>query len=437
MMTSASNYIPNIPDNEKKRIVVAGGGFAGLKLIRKLIGKNYQIVLLDKNNFHQFQPLLYQVATAGLEPSATSFPVRKVLQKQPDLHFRIAELKSIDPEKQEVTSTTGKLRYDYLVLAMGARMNFYGQDDIMKHALWMKSASDAIWIRNTILENFEEALLKTDEKEIEKFINISIVGAGPTGVELAGALAEMKRYIFPKDYPELDLSKMRIALYEMAPKVLPPMSSFASEKAKKALEKLGVEVHLDTGVKSYDGVTIKLSDDTTMETKTLIWAAGVKGTPVEGIPDDLITKGNRIMVDEFNRVKGFDDIFALGDLASMETDDYPKGHPQLAQPAIQQAKQLARNIVRMDEGKKPEPFKYVDKGSLATIGRNKAVADLPWAKFSGFPAWVLWSFVHLFTIMGVKNKLIIFVNWLWNYMNYDQSLRLLIRPKNPENAEVD
>lgn len=429
---STSKYIPNIHDNEKKRIVVAGGGFAGLKLIRKLIGKDYQIVLLDKNNFHQFQPLLYQVATAGLEPSATSFPVRKVLRNHADLHFRIAELKALNSEDNEVTTTAGNLRYDYLVLAMGARMNFYGQDDIMKHALWMKSASDAIWIRNTILEHFEEALLKTEETETEKFMNISIVGAGPTGVELAGALAEMKHYIFPKDYPELDLSKMRIALFEMAPRILPGMSEHASAKARKALEKLGVEVHTDTSVKSYDGETIRLSDDTTMHSKTLIWAAGVKGVPVEGIPEELVTKGNRIRVDRFNRVKGFDDIFAIGDICSMETGNFPDGHPQLAQPAIQQARRLAKNILRIDQDKKPESFEYSDKGSLATIGRNKAVADLPWAKFSGFPAWVLWSFVHLFSIMGVRNKIVIFLNWVWNYMSYDQSLRLLIRPKNPK-----
>ena len=431
-MSTTSRYIPNIPENEKKRIVVAGGGFAGLKLIRKLIGKDYQIILLDKNNFHQFQPLLYQVATAGLEPSATSFPVRKVLRNHADLHFRIAELKKIDTEKKEVSTTSGKLRFDYLVLAMGARMNFYGQDDIMTHALWMKSASDAIWIRNTILDHFEEALLKTEETEMEKFMNISIVGAGPTGVELAGALAEMKRYIFPKDYPELDLSKMRIALFEMTPRILPGMSEHASAKARKALEKLGVEVHTDTSVKSYNGETIHLSDDSTMHTKTLIWAAGVKGTPIEGIPEDLITKGSRIRVDRYNRVKGSDDIFAIGDICSMETGDFPDGHPQLAQPAIQQARRLAVNILRIDEGKKPKPFEYTDKGSLATIGRNKAVADLPWANFSGFPAWVLWSFVHLFSIMGVRNKVVIFLNWVWNYMSYDQSLRLLIRPRNPK-----
>lgn len=427
MMNQA--FIPNIPRMKNKRILIAGAGFAGLKLARKLMGKGFQIILIDKNNFHQFQPLLYQVATAGLEPSAISFPLRKVFQKANDVHFRIADLVKVDTQNNEAITNIGRLKYDYLVLSMGANTNFFGQHEIEHFALSMKSASDAILIRNSILEHFEQALLETDPKKIEEYLNIILVGGGPTGVELAGALAEMRKYIFPKDYPELDLSKMRIAIYEAAPRVLANMSEQASGRALKYLQKLGVEVHLNTRVQRYNGSCARLSDGSTISSKTVIWSAGIKANSIEGFSPENFGRGSRILVDRQSRVNGHKNVFALGDISLMETPDYPDGHPQMAQVAIQQARTLARNILKSKKGKKEEDFEYFDKGSLATIGRNLAVADLPFGKLHGFIAWILWSFVHLFIIMGVKNRLLIFFNWSWNYFTYDQSLRLLIKPQ--------
>jgi NADH dehydrogenase len=425
---SQKNYIPNIPETAKKRVVVIGGGFAGLKFIQKSLCQHYQLVLLDKNNYHQFQPLLYQVATAGLEPSAISFPLRKVLQKEENIHYRLAEVLRIFPEEQEISTSIGFLKYDFLVLATGADTNFFGQAEMEQNALSMKSASDAILIRNTILENFERALLQTPE-EMAKYLNIAIVGGGPTGVELAGALAEMKKYIFPKDYPEIDLKKMRIVLYEGSPNLLAALSGHSSKLSRHYLEKMGVEVHTNMRVTGYDGNTAILSDGTSFETKTLIWAAGIKPNVLNGLPKEILGRGGRVLVDRENRVKGFDNIFALGDLSLMETPKYPNGHPQVAQTAIQQAALLAKNLKRLAIGKPLKKFEYINKGSMATVGRNRAVADLPGFKLRGFVAWVLWSFVHLFTIMGVKNRLFIFLNWSWNYFTYDQSLRLLIKPK--------
>lgn len=422
-------YIPNIPNTKKKRVVIVGGGFAGLKFIQKSLCAHYQLVLLDKNNYHQFQPLLYQVATAGLEPSAISFPLRKVLQKGKNIHYRLAEVQQIFPKEQEISTTIGFLKYDFLVLATGADTNFFGQAEIEQNALAMKSASDAILIRNTILENFEKALLQTSSAEMEKYLNIALVGGGPTGVELAGALAEMKKYIFPKDYPEIDLEKMRIVLYEGSPNLLAALSAHSSKLSLTYLKKMGVEVHTNIRVTGYNGSIATLSDGTSFETKTLIWAAGIKPNVLNGLPKESLGRGGRVLVERENRVKGFKNIFALGDLALMETPKYPNGHPQVAQTAIQQAGLLAKNLKRLATGKILLPFEFTNKGSLATVGRNRAVADLPGLKLRGFVAWVLWSFVHLFTIMGVKNRMFVFLNWSWNYFTYDQSLRLLIKPK--------
>jgi NADH dehydrogenase len=393
--------------------------------------KNFQIVLLDKNNFHQFQPLLYQVATAGLEPSAISFPLRKILQKEQHIHFRIADVQAVNSEVKEIETDIGALKYDYLVLAMGASTNFYGQKNIEQTALSMKSAADAILIRNTILENFEIALLQETPEKAAQYLNIVLVGGGPTGVELAGAVAEMKKYIFPKDYPELDMSKMRIVLYQGSGSLLAGMSSKASVRATRYLKNLGVEVNLDTRVLDYDGGCLKLSDGTTISSKTVIWAAGVIANQIDGISISSMDTRQRIMVDRQNSIYGHHDIFAIGDLSLMKTAKYPHGHPQVAQVAIQQAKTLAGNLIRHSRNTSPKSkdFEYRDKGALATIGRNLAVADLPFVKLSGFLAWILWSFVHLFMIVGVKNRILIFLNWSWNYFTYDQSLRLLIRHK--------
>ncbi|NOY49358.1 MAG: NAD(P)/FAD-dependent oxidoreductase [Chlorobi bacterium] len=422
-------YIANIPETDKKRVVIVGGGFAGIKVMRKVNSDGFQTVLIDKNNFHQFQPLLYQVATAGLEPSTISFPVRKILQNEKDVHFRIAEILEVHADEKEISTTIGSLKYDHLILAIGANTNFFGQENIMRYSLSMKTASDAILIRNTILENFEKALLETDDEKISQYMNIVLVGGGPTGVELAGALAEMKKYIFPKDYPELDLSKMRIVVYEASPRILAGMSDHASRKALSYLRKLGVEVYTDTSVEDYDGNMIKLSDKSSLSSKTLIWAAGIKANPVTGLKKENFGRGNRMKVDRFNRLLGYKHIYALGDVCIMESPKYPNGQPQVAQVAIQQASNLANNLHRLKAGKTPREFEYKNKGSMATIGRNLAVADLPFAKLKGFFAWVLWSFVHLFMIIGVKNRLSIFINWSWNYLTYDQSLRVLIKPK--------
>ncbi|HMQ60124.1 MAG TPA: NAD(P)/FAD-dependent oxidoreductase [Flavilitoribacter sp.] len=425
--------IANIPDNGKQRVVIAGGGFAGLKLARALKKSRFQVVLLDKNNYHQFQPLFYQVATAGLEPSAISFPLRKVFQEQPDIHFRVATLDRVDTEKQVIRTDIGSLHYDYLVLALGATTNYFGNDNIRQNAVPMKSLTEAIDLRNTILSNFELALNETDADTRHSLLNIVIVGGGPTGVELAGALAEMKKYILPKDYPELDFNQMKISLLEASDKVLNGYSEASSRKAKAYLEKLDVEVRLKAMVKDYDGSQVTLEGADPLETHTLIWAAGVKANSVPGMPEEAAGRGGRLAVNEFTQVKGFDNIFAIGDMALMTTDKkYPNGHPQVAQVAMQQAALLGKNL----NSEKKKAFRYVDKGSLATVGRNLAVADLPGLRFQGFFAWVLWLFVHLMAILGVKNRLFVFINWAWSYFTYDQSLRLLINPKRKSSAQL-
>ena len=421
--------IAGIPENGKKRVVIIGGGFAGLKLAKSLKKSDFQIVLIDKNNYHQFQPLFYQVATAGLEPSAISFPLRKAFQNQQHIHFRIAALEKVDAENQAIQTDIGRLTYDYLVLAIGADTNYFGNQNIKRHATPMKSLGEAINLRNTILTNFEKALNETDEKVVDSLLNFVIVGGGPTGTELAGALAEMKNYILPKDYPELDFSRMKIYLLEAASKVLNGYSDASSVKGKKYLKKLGVKVMTDTFVKDYDGKSVLLADDKTLETDTLIWAAGIKGNPVHGLGTDIIGRGGRLKVDAYNTVENHPNIFAIGDIALMTTEKYENGHPQVAQVAIQQADLLAKNLKRTIKGQPLKAFKYLDKGSLATVGRNLAVADLPFVSFQGFAAWVLWLFVHLMAILGVKNRLFVFINWAWSYLTYDQSLRLLIKPK--------
>lgn len=422
-------YIAGIPENDKKRVVIIGGGFAGLKLAKSLKKSDLQIVLIDKNNYHQFQPLFYQVATAGLEPSAISFPLRKAIQNQKQIHFRIASLDRVQAEKNEIVTDIGALHYDYLVLAIGADTNYFGNKNIQQHAIPMKSLGEAINLRNVILTNFEKALNETDQAKVESLLNFVIVGGGPTGTELAGALAEMKKYILPKDYPELDFSQMNIHLLEATGKVLNGYSDISSKKGKTYLEKLGVKVLTDTFVKDYDGKKVQLASGETLATDTLIWAAGVKGNPVHGLGTTIVGRGGRLQVDKHSLVQNQTNIYAIGDLAIMNTDSYENGHPQVAQVAIQQASLLAKNLIRQEKGQTLKEFKYIDKGSLATVGRNLAIADLPFFSFQGFAAWVLWLFVHLMAILGVKNRLFVFINWAWSYFTYDQSLRLLIKPK--------
>jgi NADH dehydrogenase len=419
----------NLPETNQKRIVIIGGGFGGLKLARKLSNTNYQVVLIDKNNYHQFQPLFYQVATAGLEPSSISFPFRKIFQKSENVLIRVAEIIRIVPEKNQLESNIGIINYDYLVIAIGADTNFFGNKQIMQHAIPMKSVGEALTLRNTILQNYEDAVLVDDDAERQGLMNVVVVGGGPTGVEVSGTLAEMKNLVLPKDYPELDFKMMQVYLLEGSPKVLGAFSEQASLKAKEYLLKLGVNLKCNARVKDYDGKIISLEDGSVIRTNTLVWAAGIIGNKLEGLNEQIIGKGNRIEVDRYNKVTGYTNIYAIGDVAIMKEDAYPNGHPQVAQVAIQQGDLLATNFHSMAAGKTLKPFIYKDLGSMATIGRNKAVADLGKIKFQGFFAWMVWMFVHLMSIVGIKNRVVIFINWAWNYITFDQSLRLILKAK--------
>jgi NADH dehydrogenase len=419
----------NITETNKKRIVIIGGGFGGLQIARNLSDSNYQVVLIDKNNYHQFQPLFYQVATAGLEPSTISFPFRKIFQNKKNVHIRVAEVSKIDALNNQLETSIGIVNYHYLVIAIGADTNFFGNKKLMELSYPMKSVSEALTLRNRILENYEKALTETDREKRKTLMNIVVVGGGPTGVEISGTLAEMKKTILPKDYPELDFKMMQVYLLEGSPKVLNVMSQNASEKALKYLTDLGVNVFLNSRVQDYDGENVFLEGGKAIPTNTLVWAAGVTGNRLEGLDPKVIGRGNRIMVDRKNKVEGTSNIFAIGDIAYMTEEKFPGGHPQVAQVAIQQAKTLAKNFKSMDEQKALTEFSYKDLGSMATVGRNKAVADFPKWKFGGFFAWLIWMFIHLMSIVGGKNRLFAFINWAWSYITFDQSLRLIMKPK--------
>jgi len=424
----------NLPETKKPRIVIIGAGFAGLNFARRLSNKDYQTVIIDRNNFHQFQPLLYQVAMSGIEPSSIAFPLRKLFRHKEDVHIRVAELLSVHPAEQHIITSEGLVNYDILVLAIGAATNFYGNAEIEQKAYPLKSVADALLLRNVILSDLEKALTIREDDVRKSYMDIVIVGGGPTGVEMSGSLAEMKHYILPKDYPELNAAEMEIYLIEGTNELLSVMSDQASEKSKQYLEKMGVHVITNTRVMNYDGQVISLNDGKKLYSRKVIWAAGVTGVKIQGLPDAVYTKGNRILTNTFNQVSGFTDIYAIGDNAYMEEGDY-KGHPQVAQPAIQEARCLALNLNAKAKGKPLKPFHYKDLGSLATIGRNKAVADLPFIKTQGFIAWVLWLIVHLKSILGVKNQIFVLFNWVWSYVTLDQSLRIIVKHKRSKNSE--
>ncbi len=420
----------NIPDATQPRIVIVGGGFAGLNLADKMSKMNYQVVLIDKNNFHQFQPLFYQVAMAGLEPSSILFPLRKLFQKRKNVFIRVTTVTKVDTNKKRVHTLLGGLDYDHLVIAIGADTNFFGNEQIARKAFPMKTVGEALTLRNQILYDYERAITTTDYEERQGLIDIVIVGGGPTGVEVAGALAEMKKYILPKDYTELNCEEIDIYLVQGGDCLLKGMSPEASQKAEDFLKSLGVIIKLNSRVEDFDGKYVHIKGGEKIQANKVIWAAGIKGNTIKGLPEDSIVWGKRIQVDRENRVAGLEEVYAVGDIAYMEEPAYPKGHPQVAQVAIQQAKNLANNFKLKSKGKPAKPFEYNNLGSMATIGRNRAVVDLPRFKFQGFFAWVVWLFVHLFSLIGMKNRLFVFINWVWNYFTYDQSLRLIIRPKN-------
>ncbi|MFN8166763.1 MAG: NAD(P)/FAD-dependent oxidoreductase [Bacteroidia bacterium] len=406
----------------KKKIIVIGGGFAGIQFIKKIDETLFDVLLIDKINHHQFQPLYYQVATSQLEPASISFPLRNIFKSKKNLQIRLAEVLSIDSINNKIETTIGEFFYDKLVIAIGCTTNFFGNDEIRSHAFTLKTTYDAINIRNHILQTFEN-IISAEGSEKEGLLNLTIVGAGPTGVELAGAFAEIKNNILPKDYPDIDFSHFKINLIEGSKDTLNSMSISAKRTSKKYLQKMGVNIITETFVKRYDGNLLELSNGNIMKSKTVIWAAGVIGNTIKGLPDNAQVVGNRIKVNRTNLVDGTQNIFAIGDIALMKTPKYQKGHPQLANVAINQAKNLAFNFNK----NKTNEFEYKDLGAMATIGRNKAVVDLPYFKFSGYFAWLIWMFLHLMLILSVRNKLIIFINWVWAYLTKDTSLRLILK----------
>ncbi|MEO9966150.1 MAG: NAD(P)/FAD-dependent oxidoreductase [Reichenbachiella sp.] len=417
-----------ISQSELPRIVVVGGGFGGLRFLKKIDTNQYQVVLLDRYNYHTFQPLLYQVATAGLEPDSIAGPLRKSFQNKKNFYFRMATVSCINSDKQEVETNIGRIKYDQLVLACGSLTNFFGNDEFEEKSFPLKQVPHALNLRSQILQNFEKAVLKTDENEMQRLMNYVIVGGGPTGVEVAGALGELKKHVLPKDFPELNLNKMQIYLIEGQERLLGAMSEFSGNKAFEYLKKFDVNIYVGKIVKSFDGETVTLNDGMQIPTETLVWAAGVKGNAISGLTLD-ITPDNRFKVDDYCQVVDYENVYAIGDVASMFSEGYPKGHPMLAPVAIQQGELLASNLNSLKKNKPWKSFSYQDKGTMATIGRNKAVTELLGKfKFGGFMAWLTWMFVHLILIVEFRSKIVIFGNWLWNYFTYDRGTRLIIRP---------
>lgn len=419
----------NIPKSGRKRVVITGCGFAGLTLAKKLKNSGYQVVIIDKHNYHQFPPLFYQVASAGLEPASILFPIRKIFQNYKDFYIRKAEVKMIDSERNQIITNMGEVEYDYLVLAHGATNSFFGSVEMEKNSSGMKTIAEVLELRNSILLNFENAVTASTTEERDRYLNIVIVGGGPSGVEIAGALSEMNHHVVPKDYPELSNLKARIFLIEAADRVLNMMSVKSSQKAREFLEKSGVKVLLNTKVTGSDSENVFINPGEKINTSLILWTAGIKGNRIEGLNPDSYAKNGRIIIDNTTLVKGCRNIFALGDISFLAAENYPFGHPQVAQVAIQQAKLLARNLKREMKNLPPEDFKYRDLGTMATVGRNLAVVELPYIHFHGVFAWFVWMFIHLMSIVGVRNKLMIFINWAWKYFHYDQSLRLILRPK--------
>ena len=425
----------NIQRNQKKRVVIVGGGLGGLRLAEDLYGSGMQVVLIDKNNFHQFPPLIYQIASAGIDPSSISFPFRQIFRKRKDFYFRMAEARMVDTDKKILQTSIGKIDYDYLVLAAGATTNFFGNKNIEEWAIPMKTVPEAMGLRNALLSNFERALTCATEEERQELLNVVIVGGGATGVEIAGALSEMKRYVIPYDYPDMDFSLMHIYLIEAGDRLLAGMSQDSSRKAYDFLKSMGVDVQFGKMVTDYRDHKVIMKDGTEIPTRTFLWVSGIRANAMPGISDDHMGRGFRFKVDQFNRIPGLDGVFAIGDQCLQTTDAaYPNGHPQVAQVAIQQAKNLAKNLKKINEGQDDSAltaFKYKNLGSMATIGRNKAVVEIGKFRSQGFFAWILWLVVHLRSILGVKNKMMVLLNWLWKYVSYNDSIRMITYATKP------
>jgi NADH:ubiquinone reductase (H+-translocating) len=419
----------NIPATDKKRVVIVGCGFGGLTLAKMLRNSPYQVVIVDKHNYHQFQPLFYQIASAGLDADSITFPIRKVFQKYNDYYIRKAEVLEVNVSDNQLITSIGKLNYDYLVLAHGATNSFFGSDKMQKYSKGMKSIAEALDLRNTILMNFENAVATMDKAEQERLLNIVIIGGGPSGVEIAGALAEMNKFVIHKDYPELKDKMVNIHLIEGTDRLLNAMSPESSEKASQFLKKFGVRILTGTFAVDCDSDSVTTSTGEKINTGLILWTAGIAGNRIKGFSQEDYGRGGRLNVDRINRIKGYKNIFAIGDISLMTEEKYPSGHPQVAQVAIQQAKILSQNLKNISGNKSLKEFYYKDLGTMATVGKNQAVVELPYAHFQGVFAWFVWMFIHLMSIIGVRNKFMIFINWAWRYFTYDQSLRLILRPK--------
>ena len=429
----------NIQRNQKKRVVIVGGGLGGLRLAEDLYGSGMQVVLIDKNNFHQFPPLIYQIASAGIDPSSISFPFRQIFRKRKDFYFRMAEARMVDTEKKILQTSIGKIDYDYLVLAAGATTNFFGNKNIEEWAIPMKTVSEAMGLRNALLSNFERALTCATEEERQELLNVVIVGGGATGVEIAGALAEMRRYVIPYDYPDMDSSLMHIYLIEAGDRLLAGLSQESSQKAYEFLKSMGVDIQFGKMVTDYRDHKVVMKDGTEIPTRTFLWVSGIRANAMPGIDESHMGRGFRFKVDEYNRIPGLNDVFAIGDQCLQTSDAaYPNGHPQVAQVAIQQAKNLAKNLKLINQGADSSEltaFHYKNLGSMATIGRNKAVVEIGKFHSQGFFAWVLWLVVHLRSILGVKNKMMVLLNWLWKYVSYNDSIRMITYATKPREVE--
>lgn len=425
----------NIQRNQKKRVVIVGGGLGGLRLAEDLYGVGMQVVLIDKNNFHQFPPLIYQIASAGIDPSSISFPFRQIFRKRKDFYFRMAEARMVDTDKKILQTSIGKIDYDYLVLAAGATTNFFGNKNIEDWAIPMKTVPEAMGLRNALLSNLERALTCATEEERQELLNVVIVGGGATGVEIAGALSEMKRYVIPYDYPDMDSSLMHIYLIEAGDRLLAGMSQDSSKKAYDFLKSMGVDIQFGKMVTDYRDHKVIMKDGSEIPTRTFLWVSGIRANAMPGIDESHLGRGFRFKVDQYNRIPGLEGVFAIGDQCLQTTDKaYPNGHPQVAQVAIQQAKNLAKNLKKINEGQADSSltaFKYKNLGSMATIGRNKAVVEIGKLRSQGFFAWILWLVVHLRSILGVKNKMMVLLNWLWKYVSYNDSIRMITYATKP------